>query len=278
MVEFGRMLSYSASIMKKIALTLCSFLFALNSGISFASPTFDNLSCLTQSRIAKVRSKPSSNIGAVYKACNVELTQKTSPLNLNEQQRKIVFLSILANSMAPYGGSRSIRLEDLLSDKVMDCDNYAILTGYFNRIFLGESVHIKFYGVDGGAIGNHAQLFIGENGEQLLLDPTIGLVAKVGFNDLLMGKAVRNDQIRIFRQHNDSNIDFFAKKVLDALLNGKYRPSDLLYYFSSIDEYLEFSNEIAHLWESDTNALLRRFPTPGSLALRKNLAGQRRTK
>lgn len=227
--------------MKKICLYSAFTLSFLYSGISFSSTSFDNLSCLTKDRIASVRQTPSSAIAVVFDACHTEITSKLASLNLSEQERKIAFLSILAHSMAPYGSSHSITLKDLLSDKVMDCDNYAILTGLFSRIFLDENFAVNFVGFDGGAIGNHAQLFVGEKGEELLLDPTIGLVARIGLNELLMGKPVQKDQLRIFRQRSDEKLDFFAETVIDAITNGKYRPSDILYHFSSLDEYLIFT-------------------------------------
>ena len=235
-------------------------------------PFFQKLSCLAGARIAAVRKDPHQGIGAAFKACDAEITEKTAPLRLTAEEKKLVFLSILAHSMAPYGPSRSVHLEDLLNDKMMDCDNYAILTGHFSHIFLGSRSYIKFVGFDGGAVGNHAQLFVDINGkDNLMLDPTIGLVARIGFNDLLMGKSIHNDQIMIFRQHDDKSLDYFVNKIWDSILTGKYRPVDMLYFFHSIDEYLKFSEEIGPLWGKDTSALLLRFPTPASEALRRNL-------
>ena len=121
----------------------------------------------------------------------------------------------------------------------MDCVKSAI--GLFSRIFLGKNIAINFVGFDGGAIGNHAQLFVEDKGGELLLDPTIGLVAKIGINDILMGKPLQRDQLRIFRQRSDERLDFFAENVIDAVTNGKYRSSDILYYSPSLDEYLIFA-------------------------------------
>lgn len=240
--------------------------------VGLAAPTVDTLSCLSKRRIAEVRKAPAAGIRNAYSACHAEFASKTASLKLTESQAKVAFLSVLAHAMAPYGNSVSLKLDDLLADKVMDCDNYIVLTGHFTRLFLGKTnVTTKFVGFDGGAVGNHAQLIVEDNGDQLLLDPTIGLVAKVSFNDLLMGKSVPDERIRLFKQHPDKTLDTFIPKVAGAVSNGSYRPSDMLYYFPSLDEYLAFSDETAPLWKSDVDALLRRFPTPGSQALRKNL-------
>ncbi len=128
-------------------------------------------------------------------------------------------------------------------------------------------------GFDGGAIGNHAQMFV-ETTAGLLLDPTIGLVARIGFNNLLQGKPLTGDQILLFRQHADDNLEGFRNRVHDSILQGKYKPGDLLYFFDSIDGYLRFSNDISSMWGKNTDALLLRFPTPAAGALRRNLRDQ----
>lgn len=259
--------------MKRILFLAAFSVVFLFTGASLASTRFDRLSCLSEGRIEAVRAEPSSGMTTAFEGCKAELASKMGSLGLSEQQTKAAFVAVLANAMAPYGPSRSITLKDLLADKMMDCDNYAILTGHFIRIFLGKQFPVRFSGFDGGAVGNHAQLFVGENGEQLLLDPTVGLVARIGFDDLLMGKPLQAKQIRIFRQHPDKTLDTFIDKVLDALTHGRYRPSDLLYYFASLDEYVRFSVDTDALWNTDVDALLLRFPTPGSRALHKRLSG-----
>ena len=95
---------------------------------------------------------------------------------------------------------------------------------------------LQFAGFDGGAIGNHAQVFLGDG--SLLLDPTIGLVAKVGYDEILDGKPVDEGQVLIFRQHNDGILESFEVKVWQAIVNGSYRPSDVIYHFNSLDDYL----------------------------------------
>lgn len=238
-----------------------------------ARTEIDRLACLTPDRLAGVRADPHQGVAASYAACEGEVSRKLASLRLTEDQKRVAFVSFLAYALAPYGPSRSVTLEDLLADPAMDCDNYALLTGFFARMFVGESVELKFAGFDGGAVGNHAQLFVGMNGEQLLLDPTIGLVAAIGFDDVLMGKPLPPDRVRIFRQHDDPRIDPFAQKVTAAVLNGDYRPSDMLYYFHTLDQYLKFTDEVGPLWSGERETLLRRYPTPAVAALRKNLGG-----
>ena len=207
---------------------------------------------------------------AAYAACRDELHRKLGAMQLTPAQEQVAFAAVLAQGMAPYGSSRSVRLEDLLRDKAMDCDNYAILTGFLAREF-GVAT-LSFAGFDGGAVGNHAQLFYAQPHEELLLDPTIGMVARVDFNHLLQGKPVAAADLKVFRQHDDPAIDAFARTVSGAVRDGKYLPSDLLYYFHSLHDYIAFSDDIVPLWSRPTyDPLLLRFPTPASAALRRNL-------
>ncbi len=217
--------------------------------------------CLSPDKLAGVRADPRKAIPALYESCASEVDQKLGPLDLTAEEERIAFLSVLAHSLAPYGASRSLKLEDLLADTSMDCDNYAILTGYFNDLFAGRTSKLKFAGFDGGAVGNHAQLFVNTE-KGLLLDPTIGLVARIGFDDLLQGKPLNRSQIVIFRQHEQPDLDFFVNKVYDAILLGKYKPRDILYYFDSIQEYMKFSERIGPLWGKEVDELLLHFPTP----------------
>lgn len=89
----------------------------------------ERLSCLTDSRNESVRNNPVQGVQLAFEACDAEVTKKTGSLRLTEEERRITFVSILAHAMAPYGPSQSTSLTDLLNDKQMDCDNYALLTG-----------------------------------------------------------------------------------------------------------------------------------------------------
>lgn len=252
-----------------------SLIVLLNSPI-IRAPSFDKLNCLSQNKIEKIKSQP-SYANELYAVCLNELNKKLASMNLTKRQLRLIFASTLAQSIAPYGSSKAVTFQELLGEKTLTCASYALLTGHFAKILVaaGDRSSLHFIGFDGGAVGNHAQLIIKNNKESLLLDPTIGLVAKIGFDDLLSGKSVDASNVHIFRQHNDKDINSFAEKVEKAVLNGKYRPSDLLYYFSSIDDYVAFTNEIGKLWNGNLNELILRFPTPAALALKKNLSNQR---
>ncbi|MFI5392034.1 MAG: hypothetical protein ACHQYQ_11790, partial [Bacteriovoracales bacterium] len=76
----------------------------------------------------------------------------------------------------------------------------------------------------------------------------------------------------VIRVHRDRRIDVFTKKVVNAVSKGKYQPSDLLYFLPSTEEFIAFSKEVAPLWEEKNYpVLIRRYPSPGSIALKRNL-------
>src|SRR5688572_17541284 len=73
---------------------------------------FEKLHSLTQERIAQVRSEPSIKLPVAFAACKAELRKKLAKLGLTEQQVRIVFACVVAQAMAPYGPSTSIRLRE----------------------------------------------------------------------------------------------------------------------------------------------------------------------
>ncbi|MBF9232145.1 hypothetical protein [Microvirga alba] len=230
------------------------------------------LECLTAVQIEAIRQDPYRTLPVAYSACEGELKRQLANLELGEQQTRAAFASVAANAMAPYGTSTSLKLKDLLRDKTLSCDNYAALTGYFATILLTVPHKLIFVGFDGGAVGNHAQLFAQIGEDQMLVDPTIGLVAKTNFNEMLQGGKVSSSKIAIFDQHRDGLATWLGRSVVLALEEGLYNPSDILYYFHSMEEYVAFSSEIEPLWHGDPERLVRRYPTPASEVLRRNLA------
>jgi hypothetical protein len=178
--------------------------------------------------------------------------------------------------MAPYGNSVVFDLPSLLSDPVLDCDNYAALVGYFVRILVPDAPNaFSVAGFDGGAVGNHAQVFLEvDEGRQVLVDPTIGLIAEQSFNDLLKGKFISAERIVVMHQHDDAQIDDFGNRVYYAIRDGKYQPSDLLYFFTGLTPFVDFSERIAPLFAKQPPALndiVRAFPTPAALKLKQDL-------
>lgn len=168
----------------------------------------------------------------------------------------------------------ALDLPSLLREKHIDCDNYAALTGYFANILSpGRENDLIIIGLDGGSVGNHAQVFFRiSHNREILADPTVGIYAEEGFNDLLSGKPLATDKIAVMHMHKDVAIDAFGNRVYTALAEGRYRPSDLLYYFHGLDAFLRFSKAVdPYFIKGSVSQIVSHYPTPASDALRKNL-------
>jgi len=212
--------------------------------------------------IATVRKDKS--VHSVFRGGKAALITALGPefSRLSETDLRAVFCTVVSNRMAPYGTSTKMKLDELLREKVLDCDNYAVLACI---LFDDKKLNMQIVGFEGGAVGNHAQLFYTNGNTKLLLDPTIGLVALAGFNDVLRGKPVPSPEIRIFGPA-DSKVGKFARIVMTSIRDGKYRPSDLLYYYESV-AHLEEQNEL--LTEKGKSSKYRWLATPGGVTLHK---------
>jgi len=202
-------------------------------------------------------------------SCADELSAATDGLAISQPGQDAIFASMLAYHFAPYGQSRETTFEALLHEKQLDCDNYVLLAGYIlERLRPGAS--LKYVGFDGGAIGNHAEAFFEDDVGAIFLDPTIGVVATVNFDELLMGRV---EGVRVIADQApvEPAISSLRAKVVQAVVHGEYRPSDLLYYFSNRDDLIRFGEHTAALWDGDLSLLALHYPTPAAKALKKNL-------
>ncbi|WOH48416.1 hypothetical protein [Bradyrhizobium sp. sBnM-33] len=251
-------------------LAICVLLVVLFSThlIGTASPQSEmHLHCLTSAR-AVIRSDP-IRISDAFSNCKPELAAALSDLGLDDDGLRVAFSGITAHSMAPYGASRASTLPDLMAAEKLTCIGYVFLASYFVKALL-PSAKIQIAGFDGGVIGNHSQMFV--PAYRLLLDPTIGLVAIATFDEVLSGKIISGDAIRVFRVRESTDIEAFAGKVHAALLEGKYKPSDILYFYHGLGQALDAVRENGPLWEAkDIPAIIRTLPTPASDDLESNL-------
>jgi hypothetical protein len=233
------------------------------------------LQCLDVDAVAEIRSDPQL-LSDVYDRCRSEFAKRLDGFELGDDDLRAAFAVMAAHAMAPYGNSTVFDLPTLLAEPVLDCDNYAALAGHFVRILLPGRPHVfAVAGFDGGAVGNHAQVFLSlQRGRQLLADPTIGLIADIGFNDLLRGKKLAAESVVVMHMHKDKDIDGFGNRVYQALVAGSYEPSDLLYYIDGLDRFINYSERIAPFFSQksiDIPRLLEFFPTPAATALGRDL-------
>ncbi|MCE5326652.1 MAG: hypothetical protein ABFD92_18270 [Planctomycetaceae bacterium] len=174
---------------------------------------------------------------------------------VDEPLLRVMLSTIAAANFAEYGGSSATRYEDIKAASHLNCGNTILLTGYLFGTL--ESRRLRSIGFDGGYVGNHAQLLYRDDSGEFLLDPTVGLIARTSFDDLLSGRPVPRSKIRVFSIKARS-IDAFRERVYTALRQGKYRPCDLMYMHESLAEHVQKSS-------SDN------YFTPGGIFLRQKL-------
>lgn len=147
----------------------------------------------------------------------------------------VVTASLLAHRVAPYGSTdAAVTLDGLLGADHLECFRYAALTMLLLPDHLVERMWAL--GFQTGPVGNHAQLLYRGDGGTLLLDPTVGAVAEIGYDALLMGEQpAQLWESGVWR--DDDHLHGFRGVVLRALDAGGYRPSDLLYVYDDLALY-----------------------------------------
>jgi hypothetical protein len=219
----------------------------LLAGSALAAEPPLSLDCLHAAAVESVRADPRRVAGA-YRKCRAELALKLGPAfeGLDDRHLQAVFASIVAHAFAPYGQSSALELDALRKEPRLDCDNYAALTGYLvRRLPDARKGALKFVGYDGGPVGNHAQLFYRAGGREILLDPTVGVVARVGYAAVLQGAPVPPGAVADFYRHGDRELAQFKRRVVAALIGGSHRPEQTIYVAQGLDNFLRFGRGCA---------------------------------
>jgi hypothetical protein len=163
----------------------------------------------------------------------------------------VAFAAIVAWDLKPYGDNPVGKdLQTLLNAAALACNDYVLLAWYLCG-FMPEtaSINIVALGWNGGAVGNHAQMLATDpaSGISLLLDPTVGLVARgVTYDSLLQGVGVPGTKMMAsFASYNSypGSSGYFTQEVFNAVNGGQYKPSDALYYVNDISIYAAMPSE-----------------------------------
>ena len=228
------------------------------------------LRCLTDDVITTVKKNPSS-IRSAFVACTPELNDRMGNWDLDPDAIKVIFSSILANGLAPYGDNSVLEFPAILRQKNLNCLNYTAATAYLLRELEVKNGRLFFLGFDGGKIGNHAQLLYTINHSSLLVDPTVGVVAITDYNSLISGIPITREDVISF--YSRKELLPFHDEVMAALISGSYRPSDVLYVVQNIDDYKTIqARAIAMIRKKDVKGLRLMFPTPGVDSLIRHTA------
>jgi hypothetical protein len=89
----------------------------------------------------------------------------------------------------------------------------------------------------------------------LFLDPTVGLVARASFDEVAAGRPVGPDRVVVFGQREPE--EPFRVRVGEAFGRGQFKPSDLLFFFESLDQ------QMTHYGHPTD------WPTPGAVKWRR---------
>jgi hypothetical protein len=149
--------------------------------------------------------------------------------------------ALVCHALKPYGTGSLPDLRSMLAASTLDCSNYGILALYVSRVLAADidsSIEVHLVGWQSETIGNHQMLFavMRDTGEgALVLDPTVGVIAKGTFDWVASQRPISPSNILAFCQQ--SILDTSRDQVVDALINGRLKPSELLYYFES-EEHL----------------------------------------
>lgn len=149
---------------------------------------------------------------------------------------RLMWCAMVAHHLKPYGPSDRHELDALLAEPHLDCDNYnSLAIRLYQLMRVNHDASLALLGWNAGAVGNHAQILAWSGSWSVLIDPTVCLYARTDYDDLVMGKPATG--IRHFYWQWDT-LTGYLTTVQDALANGRYRPKDCLYYFSSLERYI----------------------------------------
>jgi hypothetical protein len=193
-----------------------------------------------------------------------ELTDEAVALLMREHGVKtpdtarLLLAQAIAHARTPYGPGTLADIDSIYAAETLDCSNYGILAHHIAAAVLDDPTGFRFafVGWDGGAIGNHQMVFARNlrSGENLLLDPAVGLAAFTDYDHVASGQPI--DPSAILAISPTPQLQPSREHVARSLRDGAFRPSDLLYYFDGISHLLERFSSV-ELW-----------PTPGAMAWR----------
>lgn len=179
---------------------------------------------------------------------------------LEPAERYLLFCCALSHRLAPYGSAPAAPalLDQIRKPRLNCCGYVSAAVGLFEALEPEAARHLSLVGFHGGAVGNHVQILLRGPKRTLLADPSAGLAAFTTFDELLQGKPVAEpDVLLFFSEKVNGELRGHSRQVREALVQGKYRPSDLLYVYRSRRDWLAAASR----WDKYSD-FLRHLPTP----------------
>ena len=158
------------------------------------------LACLTPALAPAIRADPAT-FDAHYAACRDEVLTLLG--DASDAEGALMFASLVAHQLAPYGLSLAYELDVLLAEPQLDCDNYAWLTMLLWRESAHAEGRVRMVVWEHPALGVHAQVVADfPDGRALLLDPTTNMVARVSLAEAFGGRGVASEAIILLPDRN----------------------------------------------------------------------------
>lgn len=180
---------------------------------------------------------------------------------LSTAAKKAVWATALAYQMRYYGsnspepGTYSGIAGVYLPRTWMSCFSYCCGVHAIMEVLepaYESLIWLSMQGMNGGYVGNHAQLWLFDTNNsnrftastQLMLDPTIGLIARCTFNDVFKGVSISSSNIHSFYSmpaYGDS-LATLNTNVQAALQNGYYKPEEMYQHLKNKAKILLYAN------------------------------------
>jgi hypothetical protein len=197
---------------------------------SAAPVSVRNLACLGPDALQAVKTDPSPRFGALFDSCVGELREDLGPNfdDLGDDALRYVLATVVAFDSASYGAFGRYDLPSLTRARQLDCASYVALTWQLARVSGASVRYAHPIGWDGGTVGNHAQLAYERPGQELLLDPTIGLVVRASLSSVMDGASVPGENMVVFPKGTGA-MRTFRDMVTSSLYQGSFNRANSIY-------------------------------------------------
>ncbi len=190
------------------------------------------LACVDARAVAALKRDPAGTFPRLARTCAPQVRRRLGPAfaTVSPGARTFALAAVAAHRMSAYGPSTVFDLPSLAALPALDCGGYAALAWHLARVAGADVRHARIVGWDGGPVGNHAQLAYLEPGSELVLDPTVGLVARASLAQLLAGAPVSVEHlVQVARPATPDPLAELRDMVTSTLHLGQFGPGSLIY-------------------------------------------------
>jgi hypothetical protein len=193
------------------------------------------MSFLPSSAYAAIREDPSLVV-SYYETSQSQFLSALDMPGLSSDAKIAAWCTVVAYGLVPYGpGPQTTDLTQILHAETIACTHYVTLAWELMAFFGVSTNEETAVGWDGGAVGNHAEMFFSDATSNLLLDPTIGMVVNGATLEGIISGEHYTDYAS-FYSRND--ITSFNSTVINAVTHGLYNTRDVIYDVPTLDNWI----------------------------------------